>query len=1045
MNGVGSAPAEPSDSRPSRTRDEDLERIEHLVEHAAHWLPAQGPITVFVHHNTLHAFEDLPFADAVQRGMQVYGCHPFLPEERYQAMLTSGRIRALDLEAVLAEDLGEGADERLAVGGTRSQLRLAMLLHPPCSGSDEELRWLLAETDALIRFSEQIPDATRRELTLDTRRWAMRNQEQGAASVAPHVQARLEELTKRSGDARDWSEAAWEVATLELLWRSIQVGACKARDEQRSQPAERSLNELVRCVTGVDTNASIDELLIRFCSAFLDQGFANWPLPERELGFFRSFLGLYRNTSPIDRGLRELPAELARIERAKLGPLECIHESLELLGLAEPERERHVTHTLQALRGFAGMLWQMETNAEWTTHPAPKGTLIEYVAVRLILERIALRHVAAPYLGPNGELAQLSERLLAARPAPEQDTARQRAFVIFQIAQLRGWSPAHLEALSDHGWSELVREVEAFSGVERRRIYQLAFERKYREQTLDAVLAHCRQAGAAAEAPSEAPAYQVVTCIDEREESFRRHLEEVDPACETLGIAGFFGVAMYYRGATEAHYRPLCPVNIKPQHYVEEEATYSHEQSNRRRAKARRRLGEVAHRVHAGTRTMLGGILTGLLGSLATFPLVLRVLFPRATSLARRLVGTIMVPPTTRLRLERQEQGPCQRGAGQQDSGPRMGYDVGEMTAIVEGLLRSMGLSSGLAELVMIVGHGSSSLNNPHEAAHDCGACGGGRGGPNARAFAEMANDARVRAALAERGTSIPDSVWFQGAYHNTCDDSMTYYDLDRLPVARRELFERARQALDEARARNAHERCRRFESASLAITPAEALQHVEGRSEDLSQTRPEYGHATNALCFVGRRAWSRGLFLDRRAFLTSYDPARDDEQCSVLNGLLQAVIPVCAGINLEYYFSFVDPIGYGCGTKLPHNITSMLGVMNGAASDLRPGLPWQMVEIHEPVRILFLIETTPAALQGIFDQNPGMARLVDNEWVQIATLDPQGAGIHVLRKGEFEPYVPEQTSLPLVSSSMAWYRGQRDHLGFATVTGAASAEGSAR
>ena len=117
-------------------------------------------------------------------------------------------------------------------------------------------------------------------------------------------------------------------------------------------------------------------------------------------------------------------------------------------------------------------------------------------------------------------------------------------------------------------------------------------------------------------------------------------------------------------------------------------------------------------------------------------------------------------------------------------------------------------------------------------------------------------------------------------------------------------------------------------------------------------------------------------LFLDRRAFLTSYDPTQDDERSSILERMLQAVIPVCAGINLEYYFSYVDPTGYGCGTKLPHNITSLLGVMDGAASDLRPGLPWQMVEIHEPVRLLFIIETTPEAMTRIIEDNDAIARL---------------------------------------------------------------------
>src|SRR5690606_762027 len=102
---------------------------------------------------------------------------------------------------------------------------------------------------------------------------------------------------------------------------------------------------------------------------------------------------------------------------------------------------------------------------------------------------------------------------------------------------------------------------------------------------------------------------------------------------------------------------------------------------------------------------------------------------------------------------------------------------------------------------------------------------------------------------------------------------------------------------------RNAHERCRRFQSAPLGLTFSAARRHVEGRAEDLAQTRPELGHATNAIAIVGRRARTRGLFLDRRAFLTSYDPATDDAEGTVLERVLQAVVPVCAGINLEYFF----------------------------------------------------------------------------------------------------------------------------------------------
>jgi uncharacterized protein YbcC (UPF0753/DUF2309 family) len=254
------------------------------------------------------------------------------------------------------------------------------------------------------------------------------------------------------------------------------------------------------------------------------------------------------------------------------------------------------------------------------------------------------------------------------------------------------------------------------------------------------------------------------------------------------------------------------------------------------------------------------------------------------------------------------------------------------------------------------------------------------------------------------------------------------------LPESHRQEFESAQLLIEQAADRNAHERCRRFGSAPLTLGFAAARQHVEGRAEDLAQVRPEWGHATNALCVVGRRQRTRGLFLDRRAFLNSYDPTQDDADGSILTRILQAAIPVCAGISLEYYFSHVDNAGFGCGTKLPHNIAALVGVMDGAASDLRTGLPWQMVEIHEPVRILFVVETTPPIMQGILDRVSAIGRLVRNGWVQLATLNPDSPAIHLYRDGAFHRYQPQAERLPRAGSSVDWYRGWRDHLEFASI-----------
>lgn len=1020
-------------------RELDRNHLREVIDHAGHLLPAQGPITVFIHHNTLHAFEDLPFNAAVKKGGHIFGCQPYLSEDRYRQELLRGRIRFGELKETLEHDLGARAEEKIPCFGTRLELRLAMLQNPLRTGPTDELVWYVAEANALRRVRQEVSAADRARLIAETRRWVIRDlrgfgEPSRNGSSKPEGDRRipdsLAELLSRFGESRMeyWSDDDWEGLTLQALWRVCCDGVRDIPAFTTPAPLVIRHRDVLLEATGVDTDLLVNDRLIPFCAAFLDQGFAHWELPRRDEGFYPAFCSLYRQPwGPPDRWMRGLAGEVGRLQDEGIEPLESALESLRILGVAAQEWERYLSATLLALRGWAGMVRQIEARGDRVVHPVPEGSLVEFLAIRLLLDRFAVDYTARTSLGIKTPVREFW-RLARGWIDPQWPlSVEQRAFPVFQLAQISGLSPDVLYRLNKQDWKTILQEIDSFSGLERRRVFHLAYERRFYTQTADAVALHVRHP---APTPSQ-PRFQAIFCLDEREESIRRHVEELAPDAVTYGTAGFFSVAMYYRGVADAHFVPLCPGVIRPGHWVAERVIDIHEQAHQLRQKMRRALGMASFRFNVGSRSLtLGALLTAVVGVLASIPLVARTLFPRFTSrLSRRLGWFVGSPPLTRLQLERTQTTPGPENG-------QLGYTVDEMAGIAEKVLRELGMTSVFSRLVFVFGHGSTSLNNPHESAHDCGACGGARGGPNARALAQMLNDGRVREHLARHGLSVPAETFFVGGMHNTSNETLAFYDLDLLPESHRSEFESIQQLLEVACDRNAHERSRRFHSAPLSLSFAGARQHAEARAEDLAQVRPEWGHATNAICIVGRRERTRGLFLDRRAFLTSYDPTQDDAESTILTRILLAAFPVCAGINLEYYFSYVDNTGWGSGTKLPHNVAALLGVMDGAASDLRTGLPWQMVEIHEPVRIMFIVETSVESILRIMDKNEGIGRLCRNRWVRLAVLDPATGVLSIFQLGGFRPYQPQAGVLPKAASSVDWYRGWRDHLEFAEIDG---------
>ncbi|MEP2025877.1 putative inorganic carbon transporter subunit DabA, partial [Reichenbachiella sp.] len=268
----------------------------------------------------------------------------------------------------------------------------------------------------------------------------------------------------------------------------------------------------------------------------------------------------------------------------------------------------------------------------------------------------------------------------------------------------------------------------------------------------------------------------------------------------------------------------------------------------------------------------------------------------------------------------------------------------------------------------------------------------------------------------------------FLGGLHDTTRDEFTFYDEELLSPDNQSLHLDKKSLFNKALKINAKERSRRFASIDSRKSEEKIYKEVQKRSVSLFEPRPELNHATNALCIIGNKELNHHLFLDRRSFLNSYN-YKIDPKGQFLAGILNAAAPVCGGINLEYYFSRVDNQRFGAGSKLPHNVMGLIGVANGFEGDLRTGLPLQMVEVHDPIRLLMIIEHFPEVVLKTIKDNPSTYEWFENEWVVLCVIHPIERTIHHFVKGEFSSYLPITTSIRKVDSLTDVFESQEENL----------------
>ncbi len=478
-------------------------------------------------------------------------------------------------------------------------------------------------------------------------------------------------------------------------------------------------------------------------------------------------------------------------------------------------------------------------------------------------------------------------------------------------------------------------------------------------------------AKAPAQPPASRPKAQAVFCIDVRSEVFRRHLEAADDI-ETQGFAGFFGLPISYTPlGTEAE-RPQLPGLLAPALGVSEssgdQAKDQKVANERQRTLARNSSWQPFASMPGSAFSLVETLGLGYLGKLIK-----------------------RSKPHTKGALP--EQGLIKQSCGIK---PQLhGVDLATKVELATKVLRGLNLGERTAPLVLLIGHGSHSENNPHKAGLDCGACCGQTGEVNARALANLLNDPQVRQVLKAQGGNLPDDTRFIAGFHNTTTEEVGLFDadLDDEPSAN---LAYVRLQLAEAGKQTRRERAASLGLETLADDPEALLKKVRQRSNDWAQTRPEWGLGNNAAFIIGPRWRSRGADLDGRVFLHDYDPETDTEGAQ-LEQIMTAPMIVAHWINMQYYASTVDNRRYGSGNKTLHNVVGgRIGVFEGNGGDLRIGLAMQSLHDgqnwrHQPLRLTVVIDAPRERIQAVIDKHEVVANLVNNGWLYLMCFGESG------------------------------------------------------
>lgn len=694
-----------------------------------------------------------------------------------------------------------------------------------------------------------------------------------------------------------------------------------------STTTENTFVDWASKITGKDWNRFVSSRISNWSASYFDVGQAVLTSNNKLNNLFKS----WKIEAEIDRTVDVSGLKGFRnvVKSLSDNPQLASQQAIEILGIPTTDLENYLHSLLLKVGGWSGYAARIDWDSRLYTQS--EGTLMEFLAVLLCWEACMLKSLS------DSNLSRLW---------------RERIKFNELISNQNG---AH------HSLTETL-------------IFQEAFERSMQRNLIGNL-----NSNKAVNTNKVLPfKLQAVFCIDVRSEVYRRNLESLDANIETFGFAGFFGLPINYVPIAYDKGVAQCPVLLKTGPTILDEIP--NEKENQRAVNQRinnqhfRQIWKSFKSTAVSCFSFVSPMGLTYLPKLFTdsYGLSRPISDPNKSGISKKYYSAKKISLVERVHNHEST-----------------GISFSDQCEMSKNILSAMSLKDNFGKYILIVGHGSTSVNNPHAAGLDCGACGGNSGELNAKVAVSILNNKNVRIFLRHKGIEIPSDTVFLSCLHNTTTDDMTIFNLEDISTDSIEELNLIQSTLKNTSSLTRNERAKR-----MSINGNVDVE-IRKRSKDWSQTRPEWGLAGCNAFIIAPRSRSKGVNLEGKSFLHSYE-WREDKSFSILELIMTAPMIVTSWINLQYYASTVDNKNYGSGNKTLHNVTAGLGVIEGVSGDLRSGLPMQSIfdgenYQHEPHKLNVIIEAPIEAMNSILEKHESVRNLCDNGWLYLFSMNDEG------------------------------------------------------